>query len=94
LNGGDPLQQLVDNGRNIDRSLFLTAAIFASKPTVSTSSFRRQRPLPPQLLARLARTRYRVTREIPKMLELVELMLHGRTVCILREMEKFRGKTI
>ena len=39
--GGDSLQEQVDDRRNIDRSLLLASAIFCSKPSVGTQSFRK-----------------------------------------------------
>ena len=39
--GGDSLQEQVDVGGNIDRNLLLASAVFCSKPSVSTRSFRK-----------------------------------------------------
>ena len=39
--GGDELRRQHEDGRNIDRSLLPSSAIFCSKPSVSTRTFRR-----------------------------------------------------
>ena len=39
--GGDELRRQHEDGRNIERSLLLSSAIFCSKPSVSTRTFRR-----------------------------------------------------